>query len=278
MEAVVEVAQEVGDREALGNDEVAVALHAQRSTHTQPHPARRAGAQVVAYVDRQPVGCGALRPTDQETGEIVELDYLTKPIGSDELAEALLFQGLACDTNGEQCADKILVVDDEPVIHALLKKDPRVERYAESGYDTDPLELKDVNAYLVDARDEAREKGDLTAVASLATEIEKISEEQKNVNKQIAYYGRRLECHFGLFSHYGDIAKDPKLSTRFQGKDFILNQLDNIEMIRAEFNAMIEEGMKLSMEDMDDMMDEMRDKMRMFKEQKGKKGIFSEME
>ena len=34
-----------------------------------------------------------------------------------------------------------------------------MERYAESGYDTDPLELKDVNAYLVDARDEAREKG-----------------------------------------------------------------------------------------------------------------------
>jgi len=125
---------------------------------------------------------------------------------------------------------------------------------------------------------EAQAKGDLTTVESLTTEIEKISEEQKNVNKQIAYYGRRLECHFGLFSHYGDIAKDPKLSTRFQGKDFILNQLDNIEMIRAEFNAMIEEGMKLSMEDMDDMMDEMRDKMRMFKEQKGKKGIFSEME
>lgn len=36
----------------------------------------------------------------------------------------------------------------------------RVERYAESGYDTDPFGLKDVNACLVDARDEAREKGD----------------------------------------------------------------------------------------------------------------------
>jgi hypothetical protein len=48
-------------------------------------------------------------------------------------------------------------------------------------------------------------------------------------------------------------------------------------MIHAEFNAMIEEGMKMSMEDMDDMMDEMRDKMKIFKEQKGKKDIFSEM-
>ena len=125
---------------------------------------------------------------------------------------------------------------------------------------------------------EAREKGDLVAVKTLMTEIEKISEEQKNVNKQIAYYGRRLECHFGLFSHYGDIAKHPELSKRFQGKEFILSQLDNIESIRAEFNAMIEEGMKMSMEDMDDMMDEMRDKMKMFKDQKGKKSIFSEME
>ncbi|MDD3043319.1 MAG: hypothetical protein PHW56_10345 [Methanosarcinaceae archaeon] len=35
----------------------------------------------------------------------------------------------------------------------------RVERYAENGYDIDPLGLKEVNACLVDSRDEAREKG-----------------------------------------------------------------------------------------------------------------------
>jgi hypothetical protein len=127
------------------------------------------------------------------------------------------------------------------------------------------------------AAGDAKEKGDLISFESLMAEIEKISEEQKDVNKKIAYYGRRLECHFGLFSHYGDIARDPELSKRFQGKEFILNELDNIEMIHAEFNAMIEEGMKMSMEDMDDMMDEMRDKMKIFKEQKGKKDIFSEM-
>ena len=36
----------------------------------------------------------------------------------------------------------------------------RVEKYADAGYDTDPLELKDLNACLVDSRDEAKEKGE----------------------------------------------------------------------------------------------------------------------
>lgn len=33
----------------------------------------------------------------------------------------------------------------------------RVEKYAENGFDTDPLELEDVNVYLVDARDKAKD-------------------------------------------------------------------------------------------------------------------------
>jgi len=36
----------------------------------------------------------------------------------------------------------------------------RVERYAEFGFDSDPLELGDVNVYLVDARDEAKKSGE----------------------------------------------------------------------------------------------------------------------
>ena len=36
----------------------------------------------------------------------------------------------------------------------------RVERYAEFGFDSDPLELTDVNGYLVDARDEAKNIGE----------------------------------------------------------------------------------------------------------------------
>ena len=113
---------------------------------------------------------------------------------------------------------------------------------------------------------DAQEREDTLAYESYMAEIKAINSQQKELNKQIAYYGRRLECHFGLFSHYGDLAKHPELSKRFKGKDFILNQLDDIESIHAEFNEMIEEGMKISMEDMEDLMDEMRDKMKDYKE------------
>jgi len=125
---------------------------------------------------------------------------------------------------------------------------------------------------------EAKEAGDTQAYETYLIEIEKIGQEQKALNKKIAYYGRRLECHFGLFSHYGDLAKDPEISQRFKGREFILNQLDDIESVYAEFNAMIEEGMKMSMEDMEDLMDEMRDKMSTFKEKGSKGSLFEEME
>lgn len=124
---------------------------------------------------------------------------------------------------------------------------------------------------------QAKENGDVAAYESYLIEIEKINEEHIELNRKIAYYGRRLECHFGLFSRYGDLAKDPEISKRFKGREYILNQLDDIEMVYAEFNAMIEEGMKMSMEDMDDLMDEMRDKMKTFKEQGNKGSLFEEM-
>ena len=44
----------------------------------------------------------------------------------------------------------------------------RVDRYVERGFDTDPLELSDVNAYMVDARDEAKQMGE-TIVLCLAS-------------------------------------------------------------------------------------------------------------
>ena len=49
-------------------------------------------------------------------------------------------------------------------------------------------------------------------------------------------------------------------------------------MIEAEFNAMIEEGMKMSMEDMEDLLDEMRLKMQNFRENNIKKDPFDEMD
>jgi len=138
-------------------------------------------------------------------------------------------------------------------------------------------DLKATKEQLKQKAAESEENGDDIAHESYLSEIEKINEEQRELNKKIAYYGRRLECQFGLFSHYGDLAKHPEISKRFKGRDYILNQLDDIEMIYAEFNAMIEEGMKMSMEDMDDLMDEMRDKMKTFKETGGKSSLFDEM-
>jgi len=124
---------------------------------------------------------------------------------------------------------------------------------------------------------EARKRGDEIGYESSMSEAKKISREMLELNKRIAFNGRRLECDFGLFSHYGYLAKHPELSKKFQGKEFILKQLDNIEMIHAEFNAMIEEGMRLSMKDMEDLMDEMKGKVEEFRENRKKKDPFEEL-
>jgi len=117
--------------------------------------------------------------------------------------------------------------------------------------------------------EEAKERGDEIGYESSMAKTKKINK---------AFYGRRLECHFGLFSHYGYLAKHPEYSKQFRGKEFILKQLDNIEMIYAEFNAMIEEGMKMSMEDMEDLMDEMKEKVRKFRRKREKKDPFDELD
>ncbi len=124
---------------------------------------------------------------------------------------------------------------------------------------------------------EAKRRGDEIEYESYISKGKKINEEIKELNRKIAFYGRRLECHFGLFSHYGYLAKHPEFSKKFHGKEFILKELDNIEMIHAEFNAMIEEGMKMSMEDMEDLMDEMRKGIKEFKRKKGIKNPFDEL-
>jgi len=124
---------------------------------------------------------------------------------------------------------------------------------------------------------EAKTRGDEIEYESYISKGKKINEEIKELNRKIAFYGRRLECHFGLFSHYGYLAKHPEFSKKFHGKEFILKELDNIEMIHAEFNAMIEEGMKMSMEDMEDLMDEMRKGIKEFKRKKGRKDPFDEL-
>lgn len=139
-------------------------------------------------------------------------------------------------------------------------------------------ELSEKKKQLAVAAETAKDEGDAAAYAARRAEIDAINRELGELNKQIAYAGGRLECQFGLFSHYGTLAKDPELSKHFNGREFILKELDNIEMIQAEFDAMIEEGMKMSMEDMDDMMEEMRQKMRNYKNKQSKKDdLFKEM-
>jgi len=140
-------------------------------------------------------------------------------------------------------------------------------------------ELAEQKRQLTTAADTSQDEGDRATYEARMAEIVNINQELGALNIQIAYYGGRLECQFGLFSHYGYLAKHPDLSKHFKGREFILKELDNIEMIRAEFDAMIEEGMKMSMEDMEDMMDEMRQKVKAHKNNNGqKKDLFDEIE
>ena len=124
---------------------------------------------------------------------------------------------------------------------------------------------------------QAQQRGDQVDYESYMAKAREINGEILELNKKIAFSGRRLECQFGLFDRYGYLAKHPVLSKEFHGREFILEQLDNIEMIRAEFDAMIEEGMKLSMEDMEDLMDEMKEKVDQFRENKKKGDPFEEL-
>jgi hypothetical protein len=141
------------------------------------------------------------------------------------------------------------------------------------------IKLKEEKERHLSRAKEAKECGDDLEYEAYMVKVKKINSELLDLNRKIAFYGRRLECQFGLFSHYGYLAKHPELSKRFRGKEFILKQLDNIEEIHAEFNEMIEEGMKMSMEDMEDLMDEMRDKMDEFRKIKsGGKDSFDELE
>jgi hypothetical protein len=124
---------------------------------------------------------------------------------------------------------------------------------------------------------EAQQRGDQVDYETYMAKAREINREILELNKKIAFSGRRLECQFGLFDRYGYLAQHPELSKEFHGREFILEQLDNIEMIRAEFDAMIKEGMKLSMEDMEDLMDEMKEKVDQFRKNKEKSDPFEEL-
>lgn len=125
---------------------------------------------------------------------------------------------------------------------------------------------------------DARQRGDVAAYGQNTAHAGRLQVERLETNRQIAYHGRRLACHFGLFSRYGELARDPVLATRFKGREFILAQLDDIQAIQAEFDVLITEGMKLSMADMEAMMDEMRMKMKDFRQQRESRDPFAELD
>ena len=51
---------------------------------------------------------------DQDSGSMLAMDYLTKPVGTADLAEALMSQGLLGRQGDETVEKKVLIVDDEP--------------------------------------------------------------------------------------------------------------------------------------------------------------------
>jgi signal transduction histidine kinase/DNA-binding response OmpR family regulator/ABC-type sugar transport system substrate-binding protein len=52
----------------------------------------------------------------EDRGSVLEIGYLTKPVGTSELAEALMSRGLLDGAGPEDAGKKILVVDDEPEV------------------------------------------------------------------------------------------------------------------------------------------------------------------
>jgi len=61
--------------------------------------------------------------SNEDSGSILEIDYLMKPVGTTELAQALMSQGLLDGEVGKEAGRKLLIVDDEPgalAMHARI--------------------------------------------------------------------------------------------------------------------------------------------------------------
>lgn len=93
----------------------------------------------------------------------------------------------------------------------------RVERYVDRGFDTDPMTLEEVNAYLVKARDEAKRLG-YTVVLCLASPTGFSDEVLKHLNSDEFYrnfMSRYLsvvlvdvERNFVVFNRHDEVAKE----------------------------------------------------------------------
>lgn len=93
----------------------------------------------------------------------------------------------------------------------------RVEKYAEEGFDTDPLELKDLNACLVDSRDEAKEKGEWVLLclasptgfeASVGKYISSEDFHRNFLSKYLSVCLLDLETGKQLYNPHDEVAKE----------------------------------------------------------------------
>jgi len=93
----------------------------------------------------------------------------------------------------------------------------RVEKYAEVGFDTDPLELKDLNACLVDSRDEAKEKGERVLLclasptgfeASVGKYISSENFHRNFLSKYLSVCLLDLETGKQLYNPHDEVAKE----------------------------------------------------------------------
>ncbi|HII00934.1 TPA: hypothetical protein HA351_04535 [Methanosarcinaceae archaeon] len=122
----------------------------------------------------------------------------------------------------------------------------RVEKYAESGYDTDPLELKDVNAYLVDARDEAREKGESALLclasptgfeAAVGSYISSDDFHRNFLSKYLSVCLLDLETGKQLYNPQDALAKE------FAGICEMETETEKSEKLKLEVRKAIEDGL-----------------------------------
>ncbi|HEY9075277.1 MAG TPA: substrate-binding domain-containing protein [Anaerolineaceae bacterium] len=82
---------------------------------------------------------------EHTSGSLLELDYLTKPMGVAELNNALMLQGMLASSDGPAATKTILIVDDDPVIldlHSRIVKSQGVNyRVLQAKNGRDGLEL-----------------------------------------------------------------------------------------------------------------------------------------
>ncbi len=140
------------------------------------------------------------------------------------------------------------------------------------------IELRDQQKEIELKREEALERaraGDEDAI----DEVRKYNLELISLADQIANLGDAADCQFGLVDHFANLAIDPRFQM-IDGK-YVEAEAESMRRIKAMFDRMIEEGTDISMEAMENMLDELSNGKRgslKFKKGSSKDDIFNETE